>query len=97
MWNFQIFFHKSDLNKTFNQLLTDLYLINHLTIYRANIAHQKEATYELLKESKICIKFSNYGLYSTPIALYSMATDTSKLQPAPLWNLIHVPPKIQYM
>ena len=59
--------------KCFNQSLTDLYLINHLTIYRANIAHQKENTYELLKESKIFIKFSNYGLYNIPIALYSIA------------------------
>ena len=49
----------------FNQSLTDLYLINHLTIYRANIVHQKEAIYELLKESKIFINFNNYGLYST--------------------------------
>ena len=59
--------------KLFNQSLTEVYLINHLTIYRANIVHQKEAIYELLKESKVFIKFSNYGLYSTPIALYSIA------------------------
>ena len=58
MWNFQIFFHKSYLNKIFNQSLIDLYLINYLTIYRANIAHQKEAIYELLKESKIFTKFN---------------------------------------
>ena len=57
----------------FNQFLTDLYLLNHLTIYRANIAPQKEAIYELLKESKILIKSSNSGLYSTPIVIqYSL-------------------------
>ena len=31
------FFYKSDLDETFNQSLTDFCLINHLTIYRANI------------------------------------------------------------
>ena len=36
----------------------------------ANIAHQKEAIYELLKEPKILTKFNIYGLYNTPIALY---------------------------
>ena len=41
------FFNKSELNETSNQLLTDLYLINHLTICRANIAQQKEAIYGL--------------------------------------------------
>ena len=46
----------------FNQLLIDLYLINDLTIYRANIVYEKEAIYELLKVSKIFVKFSNYGL-----------------------------------
>ena len=30
--------------------MTDLYLINHLNIYRANIAYQKEAIHGLLKE-----------------------------------------------
>ena len=71
MWKFQIFFCKSDLNETCNQSLTDLYLINHLTIYRTNIAHQKEAIYELLKESKIFTKFNIYGLYRIPIVLHS--------------------------
>ena len=51
--------------------MTDLYLINHLTIYRANIVHQKEVIYELLKESKIFIEFNIYDLYSTPVVLYS--------------------------
>ena len=36
----------------------------------ANIVHQKEVIYELLKESKFFPKFNIYGLYSTPIALY---------------------------
>ena len=67
-----LFLHKSDLNETFNQLLTDLYLINYLTIYRANIVHQKEAIYELLKESKIFTKFNIYDLYNTSIVLYSL-------------------------
>ena len=74
----KIFFHKFDLNETFNQSLTHLYLINYLTIYRANIAHQRKAIYELLKESKIFIKFSNYGLYSTPIAQYSIGLVLNK-------------------
>ena len=63
------FCYKSDLNETFNQLFTDLYSINCLTIYMANTAHQMEAIYELLKESKISTKCNIYGLYSTPIAL----------------------------
>ena len=56
-------FHTSELNETSNQSLTDLYLINHLTIYKTNTVHQKEAIYELLKEPKILIKFSNFGLW----------------------------------
>ena len=55
-------FYKSDPNETFNQLLTDLYFINCLIIYRAYIAHQNEAIYGLLKESKIFIKFNIYVL-----------------------------------
>ena len=51
--------------------LTELYLINCLTIYGANITYQKEAIYEL-KESKIFTKFNIYGLCSTPIVLYSL-------------------------
>ena len=53
---FVCFFHKSDINKNLNQLLTDSYVINHLTIYRAYIAHQKEPVYGLSKESKIFTK-----------------------------------------
>ena len=63
------FFYKSDLNETFNQSLIDLYLINHLTIYRANKAHQKEAIYGLFKEFNFFINLNKYGLYSTLIAL----------------------------
>ena len=65
-----VYFYKSDLNENFNQLLTALYSINHLTVYMSNIVHQKGTIYELLKESKILTKFNIYGLYSTPIALY---------------------------
>ena len=56
------FLYKSDLNEILNQSLTDLYLINHLTNYRANIVHQKEAIYELFKELKIV-----YVAYIVPI------------------------------
>ena len=61
----------------FNMSLTDIYLTNCLIIYSANIVHQKESTYGLFKESKIFIKFSNYGMYSTPIALYSLVLKKS--------------------
>ena len=54
-----LLFYKSDLNKTFNQSLTDLYLINCLTDYRANIAHQKKVLYGLFKEFKIFINLIN--------------------------------------
>ena len=56
-------FYKSDSNETFNQLLTDLYSVNCLIIYRACIVHQNEAIYGLLKESKTFIKFNIFGLY----------------------------------
>ena len=49
-------FINTDLNENFNQLLTDLYSINHLTVYMAIVVHQKDAIYELLKESKIFTK-----------------------------------------
>ena len=65
-------FHKSDWNEILNHSLTDLYLINCLIVYRANIVHQKEAIYRLLNESKIFIKFCIYNLHSTPIVLYSL-------------------------
>ena len=45
-------------------------LINHLTIYRACIAHQKEPIYGLSKESRFFQKFTKYGLFSTLQALY---------------------------
>ena len=45
-------------------------IISIWTIYIANVVHQKEAIYELLKESEIFTKFNIYGLYSTPMALY---------------------------
>ena len=38
----------------------------------ANIVHQNEGKYGLLKEFPISIKFSKYSLYSAPIALYSL-------------------------
>ena len=66
------FLYKFEVNETFNQSLTDFYSINHLTIYRANIAHQNEAMYELSKKSKFFINLNKYGLYNTPIALYSL-------------------------
>ena len=58
-----------EIFKTFNQSLIDLYLINHLNVYRANIAHQKKTIYGLFKEFKILPKFNKHGLYMTPIAL----------------------------
>ena len=58
-----LFFYKFNLNETIHGLLTDLYLINHLTNYSASIVHQIEAIYELFKEFKIFLKFSIYGLY----------------------------------
>ena len=43
--------------------------INHLTIYMAYIAHQKEHIYEFSKESKNFHKCNKYDLYCTHIAL----------------------------
>ena len=49
-----------------------------MTVYMANIAHEKESIYELLKESQIFTNFNIYGLYSTPIALYIYTNIISK-------------------
>ena len=68
---FLLFLYKCHLNETFDQSLADLYLINHLTNYRANRVHKNEATYELFKEFKNFHKFNIYDLYSTHITLYS--------------------------
>ena len=62
-----------------NQSLTDLFLINCLTNHRANTVDQNEAIYGLLQELKIFTKFNIYGLYSTHIALYSLALVFAKL------------------
>ena len=73
------FLYKSDLNETFNQSWTNIYLTNHLTDYRSNMAHQKEATNELFKESNFFLKFSMYGLYNTYIVLYILVIELVKL------------------
>ena len=48
---------------TFNLLLFDLYSVNHLTVCRAKIVHQKEAIYGLFKEFKIFTKETFSFLY----------------------------------
>ena len=45
---FLVFLYKSDLNKSFDQLLTDLFFIDHLVDFRANRKHENKAIYELL-------------------------------------------------
>ena len=55
--------------------LTPTEYINHLTIYRANILHKNEAMHGLFEESNIFNKYSIYGLYTAPIALYRVNTD----------------------
>ena len=65
-----VFLYKSNLNKSFDQSLTDLFLIDHLINYRANRAHENKDIYGLFKEFKILTKLSKYCLYSTCISLY---------------------------
>ena len=54
-------------NETFNQLLTDFWSINHLTVYRAYIVHQNKPVHEFSKESKNIHRFPIYDLYCTHI------------------------------